>query len=65
MSKIDNYIKFDGELVRVVCSSGHVYVGKCHFYSELNDDDDLSIYVRVKSVSVPIDEIEEITEVKD
>lgn len=65
MSKLDNYIDFDGELVRVLCSGGHVYVGKCHFYSELNDADDLSVYARVNSVSIPVDEIEEITEIKD
>ncbi len=51
--------------VRVVCKDGYTRDGKCYLETELDDDDELKVYLSIGFVNIPLEDIEEITEIKD
>ncbi len=58
-------VSFDGKRVSISCHDGYSISGKCHVYSELDDnDEDLILYVRIGSVMVYLEDIKEIHEIE-
>lgn len=63
MLNLDKVVRHNLRYVRVVCCDDDVYTGKCYVYSELNDDDEIEVYITVNNVHIPIADITEITEI--
>ncbi len=55
--------KFNLENVRVTCKDGYTREGKCYVETELDDNDELKVYLSIRFVNIPIEEIAEITEI--
>ena len=63
MLKFDEILKFNRKLVHVICCDNDSYIGKCYVYSELNDNDEIEVYIMVNNVHIPLADIIEITEI--
>lgn len=51
--------------VRIVCKDGYTREGTCYMYTDLDDDDELYVYFDIGNVIIDLDDIKEITEIKD
>ena len=49
--------------VRVICKDGYTRIGKCHMETELDDDDELRVYLSIGFVDIPLVDIAEISEI--
>ncbi len=57
--------KFNRKNVRITCKDGYTREGKCYMETELDDDDELKVYLEIKYVDIPLEDVAEIAEIAE